>query len=147
MLLLVGILLSVGVLPEAKSHDWINFKELATVSLLACQFGAQIHLSRLVDCNAIPTSVLTSVYCDEMVALGRRVRGMHADRRGRWERLGAVLAILVGAIVSGFINKANGGFKKTLWIAAGIKAVIVFTLVFWTSCSEDDAEEVNKQDV
>ena len=86
--------------------------------------------SRALKYNAMPTVVLTSLYCDLMsdAQLFTAPLGQNADRNRRF--LGAVL-LLCGAISGAYLTKSDAGFKGGLWIAVGIKVTMTVAWFFW----------------
>jgi len=105
--------------------------ELLPLGFLAFQSGGQIVTSRLLGFNEVPTTVLTSVYCDLM----SDPLLLKADNVKRNRRAAAVLSILVGGIVGGWISRSNAGLSTNLWIAAGIKMVISVSWALWPAKS------------
>ena len=83
--------------------------------------------SRALGFNEIPTVVITSLLCDlvsdaELLAL----RNGKRDRR-----IVAFCLTLLGAIAGGWITRVTGDIAPVLWIAAGIKFVLVVLWVLW----------------
>lgn len=121
-----------GVVPEPhglQSIDGVNidFRELAPLILLAFQSGGQIVTSRQLGFNEVPTTVLTSVYCD----LASDPRLLKRDNVKRNRRAAAVVAILVGGIVGGWVSRSRAGLSAGLWIAAAIKMAISLGWTMW----------------
>ncbi|TGO49229.1 hypothetical protein BOTNAR_0439g00120 [Botryotinia narcissicola] len=108
-------------------EDEVNFIELIPLAFLAFQSGGQIVTSRILGFNEIPTTVLTSVYCD--IASDPKVLARNNVKRSR--RVGAVLAILSGGIAGGWINRSSAGLSAALWLAAAIKVAISFSWAIW----------------
>ncbi|KAL4725685.1 hypothetical protein ACLX1H_007836 [Fusarium chlamydosporum] len=79
--------------------------DYAAISILAFQSAGQIVASRVLKYNAMPTVVLTSLYCDMMsdAKLFTAPLTDNADRNRR--ALGAVL-LFVGAVCGGFLSKS-----------------------------------------
>jgi hypothetical protein len=105
-----------------------NFKELIPLGLLAFQSGGQMATSRLLGFNEIPTTVLTSVYCD----LSSDPGILNKSNVKRNRRAGAVLCILVGGIAGGWISRSPAGMSTSLWIAAAVKMAIALSWSLWT---------------
>jgi hypothetical protein len=114
------------VVPHAGSVD---FKELIPLAFLAFQSGGQIVTSRLLGFNEVPTTVLTSVYCD----LASDPKFFEADNVKRNRRIGSVLCILIGGIAGGWISRSSVGLAVNFWIAAGIKMCIAIGWASWKS--------------
>lgn len=83
--------------------------------------------SRLLGFNEVPTTVLTSVYCDLASDPGILKR----DNVKRNRRVAAVLAILIGGIAGGWISRSSAGMSVSLWIAAAIKLSIAVSWSIW----------------
>ena len=113
-------------LVTADSLD-VNLLELLPLGFLAFQSGGQIVTSRLLGFNEVPTTVLTSVYCD----LASDPKILQRDNVKRNRRVAAVLAILVGGIAGGWISRSKAGMSVSLWIAAAIKFAIAVSWSFW----------------
>ncbi|KAG0651344.1 hypothetical protein D0Z07_1791 [Hyphodiscus hymeniophilus] len=105
----------------------VDFLELLPLGFLAFQSGGQIVTSRLLGFNEVPTTVLTSVYCD----LASDPNFLKKDNVKRNRRLGAVLMILLGGIAGGWISRSKAGLSVTLWIAAAIKFGIACSWSLW----------------
>jgi len=105
----------------------VNFLELLPLGFLAFQSGGQIVTSRLLGFNEVPTTVLTSVYCD----LASDPKILDRDNVKRNRRAAAVLAILIGGISGGWISRSKAGMSVSLWIAAAIKLGIAVSWSLW----------------
>lgn len=108
----------IGVVIEGGAK--VHFIELVPLGFLAFQSGGQIVTSRLLGFNEVPTTVLTSVYCD--LASDPNLLGLHNIKRNR--RAAAVLAILAGGIIGGWLSRSKAQMSSALWLAAGIKMAI-----------------------
>ncbi|KAI9043452.1 YoaK family protein [Aspergillus affinis] len=105
------------------------FLELIPIALLAFQSAGSITSSRSLGYNEIPTVVLTSVYFD--VASDPKLAQVPTSNPKRNRRVGGVVALLVGAIVGGWLSKSSGGMQSALWMAAGFKFVIGLGWLVW----------------
>jgi hypothetical protein len=105
----------------------VEFLDLIPLGFLAFQSGGQIVTSRLLGFNEVPTTVLTSVYCD--LASDPNLHKRDNVKRNR--RGGAVIMILSGGIVGGWISRSNAGMSVSLWVAAAIKFVIACSWALW----------------
>jgi len=105
----------------------VNLIELIPLAFLAFQSGGQIVTSRLLGFNEVPTTVLTSVYCD----LASDPNILERDNVKRNRRAGAIIGILIGGIAGGWISRSSAGMSVSLWIAAGIKLLIAFSWSIW----------------
>ena len=101
--------------------------ELIPLAFLAFQSGGQIVTSRLLGFNEVPTTVLTSVYCD----LASDVKFWETGNVKRNRRLAAVVGILIGGIVGGWITRSQAGLATNLWLAAAIKLGIAVAWGLW----------------
>jgi hypothetical protein len=105
----------------------VNFIELLPLGFLAFQSGGQIVTSRLLGFNEVPTTVLTSVYCD----IASDPNFFVKDNVKRNRRIAAVIAILFGGIAGGWISRSSAGMSVSLWIAAAIKLSIALSWSLW----------------
>ncbi|RDW79978.1 hypothetical protein BP6252_04616 [Coleophoma cylindrospora] len=130
-IIIAAALVQAGVVPEphgvvAETGSEVHFIELIPLAFLAFQSGGQIVTSRLLGFNEVPTTVLTSVYCD----LASDPNLLKADNVKRNRRACAVLAILVGGIIGGWMSRSSG-LSSALWLAAAIKISISIAWGFW----------------
>lgn len=104
--------------------------DFAPIALLAFQSAGQIVASRALKYNAMPTVVLTSLYCDLMsdAQLFTAPLPENADRNRRF--LGAVL-LLAGAISGAFLTKSPAGFMGGIWIAFALKVAMCIAWMCW----------------
>ena len=117
-----------GVLtPADKNPQDPRFIELVTIGMLAFQASGQIVTSRLLQFAEIPTTVLTSCYCD----IGSDVDLFAKDNAKRDRRVISVVCLLVGGICGGWISRSEGGMAAVLWLAAGLKVGILVSWVVW----------------
>ena len=131
-----------AVTPNDGSSDPF-FIELVPLGLLAFQSGGQIVASRALGFSEIPTTVLTSVYCD--IASDARALSMKNPKRNR--RVMGVWFLLVGGIIGGLISKSNAGMSTVLWIGAGLKVMIAVSWTLWRKEEEPPSEGVVVNDV
>lgn len=125
-------LVQAGVVPEPhgleeESSTTVQFIELLPLAFLAFQSGGQIVTSRLLGFNEVPTTVLTSVYCD--LASDPKLLARNNVKRNR--RAAAVVTLLIGGIVGGWLSRSNAGLSTALWIAGGVKIVISASWSVW----------------
>lgn len=136
LIITAAALVQAGIVPsptgltnkEGLEGNHINFYELLPLAFLAFQSGGQIVTSRLLGFNEVPTTVLTSVYCD----LASDPKLFKADNVKRNRRAAAVVSILLGGIVGGWISRSSAGLSTNLWIAAAIKMAIALSWSLWT---------------
>ncbi|KAF2676237.1 hypothetical protein K458DRAFT_492565 [Lentithecium fluviatile CBS 122367] len=126
------------VVVTAKDSGFLTFtlpssfpgSDFGPIALLAFQSAGQIVASRALKYNAIPTVVLTSLYCDLMsdAQLFTAPLGENPDRNRRF--LGAVL-LLAGAISGAYLTKLDAGFMGGLWIGFSLKVVMALAWFMW----------------
>ncbi|KAH7409560.1 hypothetical protein BKA64DRAFT_570975 [Cadophora sp. MPI-SDFR-AT-0126] len=131
-IILAAILVQAGVVPQpdgvvTESGSKVNLLELLPLGFLAFQSGGQIVTSRILGFNEVPTTVLTSVYCD--IASDPNILARDNVKRNR--RIAAVIFILIGGIAGGWISRSSAGMSTSLWIAAGIKLIIALSWSLW----------------
>jgi uncharacterized membrane protein YoaK (UPF0700 family) len=122
----------------AKDANFLTFtlpsafpaSDFGPIALLAFQSAGQIVASRVLKFNAMPTVVLTSLYCDLMsdAQLFTAPLGENPDRNRR--AAGAML-LLVGAISGAYLTKSDAGFMGGLWIAFGLKVGMALAWLLW----------------
>lgn len=113
------------------------FLELVPIALLAFQSAGSIATTRALGFNEVPSVVLTSVYFDlggdpglfAGLGLGRNGSANGNVKRNR--RAGAVVCLLVGAIVGGWLSRSAGGMESALWVSGGVKAMIGLGWLVW----------------
>lgn len=133
MIAVVAIITSIPVVPNeppVSDNHMFPASDFAAITILSFQSAGQIVASRALKYNAMPTVVLTSLYCDLMsdAQLFTAPLGKNANRERRF--IGAVL-LLVGAIAGAYLTTSDAGFKGGLWIAVGIKVVMTVAWFFW----------------
>jgi len=131
-IVIAAALVQAHVVPEpvgVQTYNDIEFKELIPLAFLAFQSGGQIVTSRLLGFNEVPTTVLTSVYCD----LASDPKFFERDNVKRNRRMFAVVFILMGGIVGGWISRSSARMSTSLWIAAAIKFGIAIGWSNWKS--------------
>lgn len=127
-------LVQAGVVPQprgviADDNTRMRWIELLPLGFLAFQAGGQIVTSRLLGYNEVPTTVLTSVYCDLasdpnfFAGLGKNVK--------RNRRIASVIALLIGGICGGWLSRSSGGMASALWFAGAVKASIAISWSLW----------------
>ena len=112
----------------------INWREEVPVALLSFQAAGQIVCSRNLAMSEIPTVVLTSVMCD--FASDPKILDGVTTNVKRNRRFLGFAALLVGAIIGGWIGKGTGGLQYQLWVAGGVKFSLVVAWVFWPKKEE-----------
>jgi len=122
------------VTPADKSPENPRFIELVTIAMLAFQAGGQIVTSRLLGFTELPTTVLTSTYCD----IGSDVNLLAKNNDKRDRRVISVVCLLVGGICGGWISRSEGGMAVVLWLAAALKFGILASFVVWKGVTESE---------
>lgn len=116
-------------------HGYEDFITVIPIAMLAFQAGQQCVVARELGLNEIPTTVLTSVYCD----LGND-RDLFAPFNQNWKRnrrFASAVLLLVGAIAGGWLSRTNIGMAAGLWFAAGIKLCITIAWLCWKAEKSD----------
>jgi hypothetical protein len=117
--------------PVGQMIPGLNFRELIPLGFLAFQSGGQMVASRQLGFNEVPTTVLTSVYCD----LSSDPKILRKDNIKRNRRVGAAVCIVLGGITGGFVSKSRAGMSTSLWIGAAVKMAIALSWSLWTPAS------------
>ncbi|KAK6382642.1 hypothetical protein LTS17_003311 [Exophiala oligosperma] len=119
-----------GVVPaNAGTQIPRTFIVLLPLSLLSFQSAGQIVISRMLAYNELPTVVLTSTYCDLMFDPLLFTAPLRQNSK-RNRRFVSAVALLLGAVVSGFLTK-GGDVANPLWIAGAIKVALAVVWLFW----------------
>jgi uncharacterized membrane protein YoaK (UPF0700 family) len=107
--------------------------------MLAFQAGMQSVTARQLGFNEIPTTVLTSCFCD----LGNDPKlfvGLN-DNWQRNRRIASVVAILLGGIIGGWLSRTDGGMPTAIWAAAFVKGSIAVAWIVWKDEVPKDDEK------
>lgn len=134
LLIIIAVaLIEADLIPHTSSDAALDggslFLELIPIALLAFQSAGGMTCSRALGYNEIPTVVLTSVYFD--IASDPKITDKPTANVKRNRRVGGVVALLIGAIVGGWLSRSSGGMESALWMAAGFKFVAAFGWLFW----------------
>lgn len=124
-----GLVVSGVVHKDAGNQLPGNLIVLLPLSMLSFQSAGQIVMSRMLAYNELPTVVLTSTYCDLMFDPGLFTIPM-AQNSKRNRRFLSAIALLVGAILGGFLTR-EGDIADPLWIAGAIKIALALVWLFW----------------
>lgn len=138
LMIVTTALISSGVVSKEKTarpgndgdrgtFEWI---ELCPIALLAFQSAGQVVASRVLKYNAMPTVVLTSLYCDLMSDPHLLTAGLFEDPDRNRRFISAVM-LFVGATVGGALTKSSVGFDGALWIATAVKGLMVLAWLLW----------------
>ncbi len=131
-----------GVAPEPEgvvleNGSTVSFIELLPLAFLAFQSGGQIVTSRLLGFNEVPTTVLTSVYCD--LASDPKLLAPLKKNVKRNRRAAAVITLLIGGIVGGWLSRSSARMSSALWLGGAIKIAIA---IGWTSWKAKNPIEI-----
>lgn len=107
----------------------IDWKEEIPIALLSFQSAGQLVGSRNLNLSEIPTVVVTSMLYD--IASDPELASPLRKNVKRNRRALAFTGILVGAIIGGWISKVTGGMQTVLWIAGGMKILIMSSWMLW----------------
>lgn len=133
-MVLTCILISTGVTLRTERQDTgrgsFGWVELCPIALLAFQSAGQIVASRVLKYNSMPTVVLTSLYCDLMSDPNLLTAGLFEDP-DRNRRAVSAIALFVGATIGGALIKTDVGYSGALWIATGVKGLMVLAWLLW----------------
>ncbi len=131
MVLVAAVAVQVGVVEgnlATLPSDVLWLSEIP-IALLSFQSAGQIIGSRVLNLAEIPSVVLTSMLCD--IASDPNLTGPVKSNVKRNRRIMAFTAILTGAVVGGFISEGTGRMEVVLWLAGGLKVLIVSAWLFW----------------
>jgi hypothetical protein len=114
-------------LPADPGFPWTD---LIPIGLLAFQASGKVTASRVLQLNALPTVVLTTLYNDLMGDPGLFTGGL-AGNIQRNRRFGGLVFYFAGAVIAGPLAKSTLGFSGLLWIAMGLKLLTVAAWLVW----------------
>ncbi|KAK1061894.1 hypothetical protein LTR74_010686 [Friedmanniomyces endolithicus] len=115
-----------------------NPQIVSLIPPLAFQSGIQIATSRLLGFNELPVNVITSTYCDIMGDF--KLLATNNVRRDR--RVGAVVLLLAGSIISGWMLRSRGGLMSVLWASGAIKLVTAGLYFFLAPAVKEELPKV-----
>lgn len=128
-------------LPNPEEED--NYKDLIAIALLAFQSAGPVFFSRVLGIIELPTIVLSTLYCDFVADLYhlptslRNKKSWHSfffnDERRQFRRLGSIIMLFLGGLVGGFMFRSVVGMVGAIWMASGLKGMMVLGWVFWKS--------------
>jgi len=131
LILITAILATTGVVAKdrvgASTFPW---SDLCPIALLAFQSAGQVVASRVLKYNSMPTVVLTSLYCDLMSDPHLFTAGLFDDA-DRNRRAGGAIVLFAGASIGAALSKTSVGFGGIMWIASGLKAIMVLAWLLW----------------
>ncbi|KAK0268895.1 hypothetical protein LTR35_015164 [Friedmanniomyces endolithicus] len=115
-----------------------NPRIVSLIPPLAFQSGIQIATSRLLGFNELPVNVITSTYCDIMGDF--KLLATNNVRRDR--RVGAVVFLLAGSIISGWMLRSKGGLMSVLWVSGAIKLITAGLYFFLVPAVKEELPKV-----
>lgn len=126
---------------ENISEEHQNYLDLLPIVILAFEAAGQVCLSRVLSLIELPTIVLSTLYHDWTADLlcTRQIwrqspsikEFIFVQGRRQNKRLASIVALFLGAFVGGEMFKSRIGMAGGLWLAAGLKACIVFAFSLW----------------
>jgi uncharacterized membrane protein YoaK (UPF0700 family) len=131
LIITAAALVQGGIVPGIISDEKEPFITVVPLPMLSFQAGMQSVTARQLGINEIPTTVLTSVYCD----LGNddKLFVRLTDNWKRNRRFAAVVWLILGAIIGGWLSRTSGGMPAALWMAAGVKFCLTIAWLIWKS--------------
>lgn len=126
-----------GGFPADPGFPWLD---LIPISLLSFQAAGKVVASRMLQYNALPTVVLTTLYNDLASDPGFFTGGLMGNV-GRNRRIGGLFFYFGGAVAGGAFARGSPGFSGLLWTAAAIKTAIVFAWLLWREEAEQKEGE------
>lgn len=129
----------VTVMGKPEDSEDIEWHVLLPIALLAFQSCGQAVMSRALKYNALTSVVLTSIYCD----LFSDVDLFKVYNRERNQRVGAPLFLFLGALFGGFFAHTDFGVAGALWMASGLKMVVIVLWLVWPAEKKAVVEQPN----
>ncbi|KAG7132001.1 hypothetical protein HYQ45_009524 [Verticillium longisporum] len=115
--------------PKDAGPDDVPWYVIVPIALVAFQSCGQAVASRALKYNALTSVVLTSIYCD-LFSDAQLLENLFTNAE-RNRRVAAPSLLLGGALLGGLIAKSALGTAGALWIAAGLKFLIVLAWASW----------------
>ncbi|KAK5119687.1 hypothetical protein LTR85_007263 [Meristemomyces frigidus] len=123
--------------PADPGFPWLD---LVPISMLSFQAAGKVVASRVLQYNALPSVVLTTLYNDLMSDPGLLTGGLTGNV-GRNRRLGGLLFYVGGAVAGGAFVRSSAGFSGLLWTAAALKLVVILAWLLWREEAEQEDGE------
>lgn len=117
---------------RAPDKDDVGWRVLVPIALVAFQSCGQAVTSRALKFNALTSVVLTSIYCD-LFSDQDLFKAQNVERN---RRVGAPVFLLFGAVMGGWLARSVIGTAGVLWIAAGLKFLVVLSWFLWPAADE-----------
>ena len=122
------MLVQTNVVPDVVEGS-TSMKVLIPIVFLGLQAGGQVWTSEVLGFKEIPTTVLTSVYFG-LAADAKFLQSLNANAP-RNRRIGAVCALLLGAISGGWLSRSRAGIPLVFFVAAGLKYAVSVAWLCW----------------
>ncbi|KAK5174057.1 uncharacterized protein LTR77_001137 [Saxophila tyrrhenica] len=129
-----------GALMAIPADPGFRWADLIPIGLLSFQAAGKVVASRMLDYNAMPCVVLTTLYTDLASDPGLFTAGLTGNVN-RNRRAGGAVFYFLGAVVGGAAAAHSIGFSGALWIAAGVHLGIVICWMLWRAEEEGKGEE------
>ncbi|KAG9244238.1 hypothetical protein BJ878DRAFT_79994 [Calycina marina] len=110
-----------------RSENELHWSVLVPIALVAFQSCGQAVTSRALKYNALTSVVLTSIYCD--LFSDAELFAQYNIERNR--RAAAPVLLMIGAVLGGVLARSSLGAEGALWIAAGMKLLVVVSWYLW----------------
>ncbi|QDS72308.1 hypothetical protein FKW77_007470 [Venturia effusa] len=136
LLVTAAALVQSGVIPGIVRDGNESYLSLIILPMLSFQAAMQSVTARQLGLNEIPTTVITSILTD----LGND-GALFVGPDKNWKRnrrLLAVVSILVGAVIGGWLSRTDNGMPTGIWLAAGVKGCLTVAWIFWESSPSQD---------
>ena len=133
MQLLLIVLAAVIVTWFYDPSNELSWTILVPLASVAFQSSGQAVASRALQCPALTSVVLTSIYCD-LFSDPKLFSWSNAERN---RRTAAPILLLVGAMVGGLWAHSSTGLAGALWTAVVLKAMVVVTWMVWKADPEE----------
>ena len=125
--------------PVAQDPRDPHLVELVPIAVLAVQGGGQVVASRVLGFLEVPTTVVTTAYCDVFFdPLLFRARNARRDRMAA-----SIVLLLAGGICGGWLSRSEGEMAAVLWVAAALKAGVAVSWLYFEPAGEE-SEEVTR---
>lgn len=116
------------------TKEGLHWQMIVPLASVAFQSSGQAVTSRALKYNGLTSVVLTSNYCD-LFSDPELFKLSNVERN---RRLGAPLALIVGACIGGMFAHSDVGLAGSLWTAAGLKLLAVIAWLFWKPAVLED---------
>ena len=127
----------VTVLPSDPGFPWAD---LIPIGLLSFQAAGKVIASRMLEYNALPCVVLTTLYTDLISDPSFFSAGLFGNVQ-RNRRAGGAICYFAGAVVGGAAAAHQVGFTGALWLATGMHFGVVAAWLLWRADEGKEDEE------